>query len=101
MAKNTRKTGSRAAAKTPPGKALKAATKRPGAAAAATEERIARALEAIAAGMATTSPQASNSAALNAADAFVWHPDGRLAPVPRSAASICPCSRASTGCATS
>src|SRR3954447_317311 len=83
MPKKTRKTGSRAAAKAPARKALKAATKRPGATATAVEERTARALEAIAAGMATTLPQASNTAALAAADAFVWHPDERLTPVPK------------------
>src|SRR3954466_13064068 len=83
MSKKPRKTGSRAAARASVRKPLKAATKRPGGAATAAEERIAHALEAIAAGLATTSPQTSNGDALTAADAFVWHPDGRLAPVPR------------------
>jgi predicted AAA+ superfamily ATPase len=53
------------------------------AAAAGIEERIAIALEAIAAGMAAAAPKPSSADSLGRADAFVWHPDGRLAPVPR------------------
>lgn len=53
------------------------------AAAAGIEERIAIALEAIAAGMAAAAPKPSSADSLTRADAFVWHPDGRLAPVPR------------------
>jgi predicted AAA+ superfamily ATPase len=45
------------------------------------EERIARALEAIAAGMATAKSPAAGASALADADAFVWHPSGQLAPV--------------------
>jgi predicted AAA+ superfamily ATPase len=45
-------------------------------------ERIARALEAIASHLAAASPVSSATAAFESADAFVWHPDGRLAPVP-------------------
>ena len=48
-----------------------------------TAERIARALEAIASQLATASPVSGTAAAFNSADAFVWHPNGRLAPVPR------------------
>ena len=47
------------------------------------EERIALALEAIAAGMAATAPKRSNADSLASAEAFIWHPDGRLAPVPK------------------
>jgi predicted AAA+ superfamily ATPase len=47
------------------------------------DERIARALETIAASMAATSPTSANADSLKSADAFVWHPDGRLAPVPK------------------
>ncbi|MET0968967.1 MAG: ATP-binding protein, partial [Tardiphaga sp.] len=47
------------------------------------EERIAIALEAIAAGMAAATPKPPNADSLARADAFVWHPDGRLAPVPK------------------
>jgi uncharacterized protein len=46
-----------------------------------TAERIASALETIAAHLAATAP-ASSGDALHQADAFIWHPDGRLAPVP-------------------
>jgi predicted AAA+ superfamily ATPase len=61
-----------------------AAAKRPRAAKPpALDERIALALEAIAAGMAASAPKTSNSDSLVRADAFVWHPDGRLAPVPK------------------
>src|SRR5579863_6540166 len=44
-------------------------------------ERIAQALETIAAHLAAA-PHASGGDALHHADAFIWHPDGRLAPVP-------------------
>ena len=47
------------------------------------EERIAVALEAIAANLAAAAPKISNADSLAAADAFIWHPDGRLAPVPK------------------
>jgi uncharacterized protein len=84
MSKKARKTGPRAAVKPASLKPKVAATKRPRQPAARdAEERIARALEAIAARMAAASPQASSGDALAGADAFVWHPDGRLAPVPR------------------
>src|SRR4051794_33861347 len=46
------------------------------------EERIARALEAIASGLSAASPKASSADAVASADAFIWHPNGRLAPVP-------------------
>jgi predicted AAA+ superfamily ATPase len=48
-----------------------------------TEERIARALEAIAAHLSAASPAPELVAPFDSADAFVWHPNGRLAPVPR------------------
>ncbi len=66
-------------------KAAPAATKRPAAAPEQdTTERIARALEAIAAQLsAAASPAADSARSFADADAFVWHPDGRLAPVPR------------------
>src|SRR5438552_10191339 len=84
MSKKARKTGPRLAAKPASLKPKLTATKRPRQPAARdTGQRIARALEAIAAGMAAVSPQISNADALASADAFVWHPDGRLAPVPR------------------
>src|ERR1700685_473878 len=49
-----------------------------------TAERMVRALEAIATHLSAASPASANAAGLfGSADAFVWHPDGRLAPVPR------------------
>jgi predicted AAA+ superfamily ATPase len=47
-----------------------------------TAERIAQALETIAAHLAAASPSSDGGEALHHADAFIWHPDGRLAPVP-------------------
>jgi predicted AAA+ superfamily ATPase len=46
-------------------------------------ERIAVALETIAAHLAAAAPASDGGEALRKADAFVWHPDGRLAPVAR------------------
>jgi uncharacterized protein len=83
MSKKLRKTVARTASKPAPPKPAKAATKRPRTAAGAAEERIARALETIAAGMKAPTPHAANAVALASAEAFVWHPDGRLVPVPR------------------
>jgi uncharacterized protein len=83
MSKKSRKTGSRTASKASFAKSAPAATKRPPAAARdATAERIAHALEAIAAHLSAASPHASSADSFGRADAFVWHPDGRLAPVP-------------------
>ena len=62
----------------------KTATKRPASARKdATAERIATALEAIAGHLSAASPAAGNRESFGSADAFVWHPDGRLSPVPR------------------
>jgi predicted AAA+ superfamily ATPase len=46
-------------------------------------ERIARALETIAAHLSAAAPSPATADPFGTADAFVWHPDGRLAPVPR------------------
>jgi predicted AAA+ superfamily ATPase len=59
-----------------------ARTARTGTATATTDERIAVALEAILAHLAATAAPV-DAAPFEAADAFVWHPEGRLAPVPR------------------
>jgi predicted AAA+ superfamily ATPase len=84
MSKKPRKSGSRAASKAASTKSPKAATKRPSPPSDHdTADRIARALEAIAAGLPATSAKASNADVLASADAFIWHPIGRLAPVPR------------------
>ena len=61
----------------------KTATKRPASTLnGATAERIATALEAIAGHLSAASPAAATLQSFGA-DAFVWHPDGRLSPVPR------------------
>ncbi|WP_407170289.1 ATP-binding protein [Bradyrhizobium sp. ORS 111] len=88
MPKKAKKIVSKTASKTPPKAAAKtpakAATKRPANALdGATAERIANALEIIASRLAAASPTVDTAESLGAADAFVWHPDGRLAPVPR------------------
>ncbi len=79
MSKNPRKTRPRAA-----GKTRIAATRRP---ARPFEhdvtERIARSLETIATHLSASSPSRDSGLSLERADAFVWHPDGRLSPVPR------------------
>src|SRR4051794_29642849 len=84
MSKKPRKTGTRARSKAVSAKSANAATKRPppspkhGA-----EERIARALEAIASHLSAASPIPDAASRFAGADAFVWHPNGRLSPVPR------------------
>jgi predicted AAA+ superfamily ATPase len=84
MSKKPNKTSRRPAKKAPAARTTKTAAKRPRPAAAPPmEERIALALEAIAAGMAATAPKRSNADSLASAEAFIWHPDGRLAPVPK------------------
>ncbi|HEY0235349.1 MAG TPA: ATP-binding protein [Afipia sp.] len=87
MPKKTTKPPSRTTAKTSPGKTAKAgskpATKRAAASPGGIEERIARALEAIAAGLPSASERPSTSNDLKTAEAFVWQPNGRLIPVPR------------------
>jgi uncharacterized protein len=82
--KTTEKTASRAASRAGQRKSPAAAAKRPAATSEhATSERIAHALESIAAHLSAASPKSSAADSLDHADAFVWHPDGRLAPVPR------------------
>ncbi|MGN6285960.1 MAG: ATP-binding protein [Afipia sp.] len=83
MAKNTRKSGTRAASKAAPRKPAKAATKRPVPRDNSVEERIAAALEAIAAGLPGGASKPSNPDSLKEAEAFVWQPNGHLVPVPR------------------
>jgi predicted AAA+ superfamily ATPase len=79
MSKKSRKTTPRVAPKP-----TKTATKRPAASSEHdTAERIARALEAIAAHLSAASPTPDVADSFASADAFVWHPNGRLAPVPR------------------
>lgn len=83
MAKKTRKTASRAASKTAVRKTTKPATKRSTPASDGVEERIARALEAIAAGLPKAAETVSTPDSLKTAEAFVWQPNGHLIPVPR------------------
>ena len=79
-AQTTPRATSKAASRGP----AKSATKRPADALNdATAERIATALEAIAGHLSAASPAAANPRSFGSADAFVWHPDGRLSPVPR------------------
>jgi hypothetical protein len=80
MPKKLRKTASRAAPRRP----SSATAKRPSAAAkGGADERIASALEAIVAHLSAASAAPKAADPFDSADAFVWHPDGRLAPVPR------------------
>jgi len=78
------KTVPRAASRASARKLPPAATKRPAAPSEHdTADRIARSLEAIAAHLSAASPPPSKADPFAGADAFVWQPNGRLAPVPR------------------
>ncbi|WFU37664.1 ATP-binding protein [Bradyrhizobium sp. CB82] len=84
MPKKPNKTARPRAAKTPPRKPTHLAAKRPTAAAPdLAQERIVRALETIAAHLSTQAPASAAPVSFERADAFVWHPDGRLSAVPR------------------
>jgi uncharacterized protein len=84
MSKKPSKTGPRAASRAGQRKSQVAATKRPAAPAQYDAgDRIARALEAIATHLSAASPMPDAADAFGSADAFVWHPDGRLSPVAR------------------
>jgi uncharacterized protein len=84
MSKKAKKTTPRATPKAAKPSPAKAAAKRPSAGPKdAAAERIARALEAIAGHLSAAAPAVRRGESFAAADAFVWHPDGRLAPVPR------------------
>jgi uncharacterized protein len=84
MSRKPRKTASRAPAPVVVQKPRKVAAKRPATPAGEdTPERIARALEAIALHLSAAAPVGPVPPSFSNADAFVWHPDGRLTPVPR------------------
>jgi predicted AAA+ superfamily ATPase len=83
MPKKARKTPSRTPSKPAARKIQKPATKRANPSASGVEERIARALEAIAAGLPGTAEKASTPDSLKTAEAFIWQPNGRLVPVPK------------------
>ncbi|WP_426608535.1 ATP-binding protein [Bradyrhizobium sp. McL0616] len=74
--------------RTPARKPARVAAKRPTAAPKAgsadlSHERIVRALETIAAHLSTQGKPAATPESFTQADAYVWHPDGRLSAVPR------------------
>jgi len=84
MSKKPRRAAPRTVARPATRKSPIAATKRPTPSSPQdVAERIARALEAIAAQLSAASSAPVGTDSLGSADAFVWHPDGRLAPVPR------------------
>jgi len=84
MSKKPRKTASKASAKARPGKAVRTATKRPASKTDGdTARRIAVALESIAASLNASAAKSSDTDSLKRADAFVWHPNGHLVPVPK------------------
>src|SRR6185295_2960086 len=84
MARKPNKTAAKAASRKPAKVSAKAATKRPaGELTSGHAARIADALEAIAAHLSVNAPAANTADSLNRTDAFVWHPDGRLSPVPK------------------
>lgn len=91
MSKKAKKAGPRAASKAAARKPAKTATKRPASQPNDdtaeriddTAARIANALEAIASHLSAASPAPGGPESFAATDAFVWHPDGRLSPVPR------------------
>src|SRR4051794_34741995 len=84
MSRKPRKTGSRKAPKAASARSGPAAAKRPPLSRGeGADERIAVALERIAAHLSVVSPPADGVDLLASADAFVWHPNGRLTTVPR------------------
>ena len=84
MSKKSSKTRPQAASRASSRKLPMAAAKRLAAAFKHdTADRIADALEAIAAHLSAASPMPNAADTFGSTDAFVWHPDGRLAPVPR------------------
>jgi predicted AAA+ superfamily ATPase len=84
MSKKAKKTAPRATPKAASQNPAKTATKRPARPPGHdTADRIAKALEAIASHLSAASPSTDAARSFATADAFVWHPDGRLSPVPR------------------
>ena len=83
MPKKSSKTRARGPSKASSRRLPMAATKRPPASAKDDPGvRIARALEAIAAHLSAASSAPTAADSFGSADAFVWHPNGRLSPVP-------------------
>ncbi len=84
MPRKPSKTQGRKAAKTPAPKPARLAAKRPTATAGdASQARIVAALETIAAHLKAQAPARPAPESFTRADAYVWHPDGRLSAVPR------------------
>jgi uncharacterized protein len=84
MPRKTSKTASRPASRAIPAKAAKVAAKSPTTLPADdVPVRIARALEAIAAHLSAAAPMPDAARSFANADAFVWHPNGRLSEVKR------------------
>jgi uncharacterized protein len=84
MSRKPRKNASTGLPRAASAKTKRIASRRPLAMAEAdTPARIARALEAIAAHLSASSPAAQNGESFANADAFVWHPNGRLTEVAR------------------
>ena len=84
MSKKPRKTASRSASRAMALRAAKVAAKRPTASMEAdVPARIVRALETIAAHLSANAAAPAASESLGHAEAFVWHPDGRLTEVKR------------------
>src|ERR1700749_26608 len=84
MSKKPRKTAARRPATPAARSARKVAAKRPTTASGSdAAERIASALETIAAHLAAGGHASFRPESFGNADAFVWHPDGRLTEVPR------------------
>ena len=81
MSKKAKKSARRATSKAAARNPAKTATKRPAAPAKGDTARIATALEAIARHLSAASPSADGPESFATADAFIWHPDGRLTPV--------------------
>ena len=85
MSRKPRKTATAAPVRPAVRKSQQVAAKRPAARSPAddTPERIARALEAIALHLSATAPHGPAPHSFGNAEAFVWHPDGRLTEVAR------------------
>jgi uncharacterized protein len=84
MSKKPKKTKARVTPGAKPTAVRQGAPKRPEPRSSTTfDQRIVTALESIAANLAAASEPPKTAESLGSAEAFVWHPEGRLAPVPR------------------
>lgn len=84
MPKKPSKTARQPPAKTPARRLATTAAKRPSTPLPdPSQDRVVRALETIAAHLSASAPATAVPVSFERADAFVWHPDGRLTAVPR------------------